>query len=92
MVILNKNMKMSSPNEQTFWDNIYALGKLIAPWATVGVVCNKLINTLFKYYSDKRDAELREIVRKEVQPKLDALEEKVDRLSGLIFELKNKIK
>lgn len=84
-------MKMTNPNDANdFWANIYDLGKVLAPWATVGVVCHQLINKVFKYFSDSRDAELREIVRKEVQPKLDEMSKKIDHLSELIFELKNK--
>lgn len=91
MGTLKINMKMNNPNEvNDFWTNIYSLGKVLAPWATVGVVCHQLINKVFKYFSDSRDAELREIVRKEVQPKLDEMSKKIDHLSELIFELKNK--
>lgn len=91
MVILKTNMKMTNPNDANdFWANIYDLGKLLAPWATVGVVCHQMINKIFKYFSDSRDAELKGIVRREVQPKLDEMSKKIDHLSELIFELKNK--
>jgi hypothetical protein len=91
MAFLNTDMKMTNPNENlTFWDNMFALGKVLAPWLTVGWGFHILVNKVFKYFSDSRDAELREIVRKEVQPKLDEMSKKIDHLSGLIFELNNK--
>lgn len=91
MATLIYKMKMNSPNDANdFWANIYEVGKVLAPWATVGVVCVQLINKVFKYFSDSRDAELREIVRKEVQPKLDAMSDKIDRLSDVIAQLRDK--
>jgi len=92
MAILKINMKMTKPSDANdFWANIYELGKTLAPWATVGVVCHQLINKVFKYFSDSRDAELREIVRKEVQPKLDEMGKKIDHLSEVIYSLRNKV-
>ena len=82
---------MIEPNSNPdFWVNIFDLGKTLAPWGTVGVVLWNAINKTFKYFSDSRDAELREIVKREVQPKLDELAKKIDHLSDVIFELKNK--
>lgn len=90
MVILKTDMKMTNPNDANdFWANIYDLGKVLAPWGTVGWICHQAINRIFKYFSDSRDAELREIVRKEVQPKLDELATKIDHLSNVIFALTN---
>lgn len=91
MGTLKNNMKMNNPQDvHDFWSNIFDLGKVLAPWGTVGVVLWNAINKTFKYFSDSRDAELREIVRKEVQPKLDELSQKIDHLSNVIFDLKNK--
>ena len=82
---------MTDPNTHPdFWVNIFDLGKTLAPWGTVGVVLWNAINKIFKYFSDSRDAELKEIVKREVQPKLDELSKKIDHLSDVIFELKNK--
>jgi hypothetical protein len=78
------------PESRDFWANLYDLGKVIAPWATVGVVCWNIVNKFFKYFSDSRDAELRDIVKREVQPKIDEVSRKLDHLSNIIFELKNK--
>lgn len=88
MAILKIDMKMTNPNEaHDFWANIYDLGKVLAPWATVGVVCHQLINKVFRYFSDSRDAELREIVKREVQPKLDELNDKMDKIQQSIGRL-----
>lgn len=85
-------MKMTNPTDtHDFWDNIYALGKVLAPWGTVGWVCHKLINSVFKYFSDRRDEQLRALIKKETQPQLDELSEKLDHLGNMIFELKNKM-
>lgn len=85
MDTLKLNTPMPNLNEtHTFWENIYDLGKVLAPWATVGVVCHQLINKVFKYFSDSRDAELREIVKQEVKPELERLENKIDKLSRAI--------
>ena len=84
-------MKMSNPGDvNDFWTNVFELGKVIAPWGTVGVVMYNAINKLFKYFSDSRDAELREIVKTEMQPKLDDMSRKIDHLSDLIYQLKNR--
>ena len=94
MVTLKTNMKMNNPND--FWTNIYDLGKVLAPWATVGVVCHQLINKVFRYFSDSRDAELREIVKvenekieKKWMEKASILEQKIDNLTRIVLE-KNK--
>lgn len=73
-----------------FWTNIFELGKVLAPWGTVGVVMYNAINKLFKYFSDSRDAELREIVKAEMQPKLDDLTKKIDKLTDMVYQLKDK--
>lgn len=81
-------MKMTnSPEAKDFWTNIYDLGKVLAPWATVGVVCHQLINKIFKYFSDSREAELRELIKKEVQPKLDELNDKLDAIQKQLWKL-----
>jgi hypothetical protein len=94
MAILKINMKMTNPTDpQTFWENIYNFGKVIAPWGTVGWVSHQLINKVFKYFSDSRDAELRIIVKRETdlvderwQRKFTELESKIDNLTRVILE------
>lgn len=86
---------MIEPNSSPdFWANIFDLGKTLAPWGTVGVVLWNAINKTFKYFSDSRDAELREIVKREVQPKLDEMAGRMskidDKLTDVMFELKKK--
>jgi len=90
MDTLKIHMKMNNPNDANFWLNLKDLAQTIVPWLSAGWVFHQAINKIFKYFSDSRDAELREIVRKEVQPKLDDMSRKIDHLSDLIFELKNK--
>lgn len=73
-------MKMTNPQEPDFWANIFDLGKVIAPWATVGWGIHQAINKIFKYFSDSRDAELRKLISTEVDPRFDRLEEKIDKI------------
>ena len=91
-MVTTTNMKMNNPNEvTTIWDNIYQLGKVVAPWGTVGYTLHLIINKVFRYFSDSRDAELRKLIEKEVQPKLDELNDKMDKIQKSIWELnKNK--
>lgn len=96
MGILKIQMKMNNPNEvNDFWTNIYDLGKVVTPWATVGVVCHQIINKVFRYFSDSRDRELAAIVKRETdridlewQNKFRHLEEKLDNLTRIILEKK----
>lgn len=90
-------MKMNSPTETNdFWSNIYNLGKVMAPWGTVGYICHQLINRVFKYFSDSRDAELKAIVKVETDllerkwmEKVESVERKIDNLTKLIIERKS---
>jgi len=96
MATLNTYMKMNNPNEaQDFWSNIYELGKTLAPWGTVGWVAHQLINKVFKYFSDSRDAELQALVKKETEAiekkwmdKFDTLERKLDHVTQMILDKK----
>ena len=83
---------MNNPNEvNDFWLNAKDLLQTIIPWLVSGWGVNKGINALFKYFSDSRDAELRKLIEKEVQPKFDELNDKMDKLQKSIWELnKNK--
>jgi len=93
MATLKTNMKMTDPNSHPdFWVNIFDLGKTLAPWGTIGVVLWNAINKVFKYFSDSRDAELREIVKKEVKPQLDEMSAKIEALSKNIWSLEQLLK
>lgn len=82
---------MTNPsNDAAFWENVLNTFRVVSPWAAGAYGFHILVNRVFKYFSDSRDAELREIVKREVQPKLDDMMNKIDHLSNLIFELKNK--
>lgn len=77
-----------------FWPNIFELGKVLAPWGTVGVVMYNAINKLFKYFSDSRDAELRGIVEEEMKPyqlALDKQSKLIGEMTVLIGVLNNKV-
>lgn len=88
MDTLNNTMKMPNPSDtQSFWENIYSLGKVLAPWGTVGWVCHQIINKIFKYFSDSRDAELRAIAKAEIEPKLEVLEAKIDKIARAVDRL-----
>lgn len=93
MAYSTHRMKMIEPNSSPdFWANILDLGKTLAPWSTIGVVLWNAINKTFKYFSDSRDAELRDIVKKEVKPQLDELTKKIEELSKNIWELQSRVK
>jgi len=91
MATLKINMKMTNPsNDVDFWENVLNTFRVVSPWAAGAYGFHVMVNKIFKYFSDGRDAELRVIVQREVQPKLDEMGKKIDHLSDLIFELKNK--
>ena len=76
-------MKMTNPNDASdFWDQVFSFGKVVAPWATVGWGLHQLINKVFKYFSDGRDAELRAIVKAEMKPELERVNQKVDEMDN----------
>lgn len=87
---------MNSPNEvNDFWTNIYDLGKVVAPWGTVGYTLHLIINKVFRYFSDSRDRELQAIVKKETDllerkwaERAEHLEQKIDNLTRIILEKK----
>lgn len=90
------SMKMNSPHEvNDFWTNVFEFGKVLAPWATVGVGIHTITNKVFKYFSDSRDRELQAIVKRETdridgewQQKFRHIEEKLDNLTRIILEKK----
>lgn len=92
MIILNKHMRMNNPNELSFWQNVAEVGKVITPWLSGAWVFHQAINKVFKYFSDSRDAELRNIVDKAVQPKLDDMSLKIEALSKNIWSLEQLLK
>lgn len=93
MVTLNNSMKMNDPNTTPdFWANVVEVAKYIAPWSFATISTWKIINTVFKYFSDSRDAELREIVNKEVKPKMDEMSAKIEALSKNIWSLEQLLK
>ena len=81
MVILNTNMKMTNPqNDVEFWENVLNTFRVVSPWAAGAFGFHKVVNAVFKYFSDGRDAELRKLISTEVDPRFDRLEEKIDKI------------
>lgn len=100
MVTITEKMKMVNPNDSSdFWTQALSFGKVFAPWASIGWIMHQGINKIFKYFSDSRDAELREIVKTEMKPRLDEvnnkidhMDEKMDTIQRTIGELNTRLK
>lgn len=76
-----KTMATSEQQPNPLWVFFMTL----LPWATLYGLIHTAIYYVFKYWSDSRDERLRKIVQEENKP----LEEKIDRLMDLIYELKS---
>lgn len=81
MTTLKIDMKMNNPNEDVaFWQNVLNTFSVISPWAAGAWGFHKVVNAVFKYFSDSRDAELRKLISNEVNPRFDRLDEKIDKI------------
>lgn len=81
-------MKMNTtPEVKDLWTNLTDIGKIFVPWISGSWICYHFINKVFRYFSDGRDEDLREIVKKEMQPKLDQLNEKLDAIQKQLWHL-----
>jgi len=72
------------------WGEILDFIKDITPYLTTGAILWKIIDKVFAYYSAERDAQLRLIVKDEMEPQIDNLSNKIEDLSKAIWALKNK--
>lgn len=64
----------------------YILLVNVLPWATLYGLTHTAIYYVFKYWTESRDERLRKIVQEENKP----LEEKIDKLTELFFEMRHK--
>lgn len=81
--------KMAEPNSMSNEVNVWL--KFIQdflPYATVFGLVWKAFDLVFKYFSEKRDAELRKIVKEEVTPDITKLTKAIDELREVIWEMK----
>lgn len=78
----------NDPNSLQIW-----LGFLetLFPFATVFGFLWKGVHELFKYLSEKRKAELKEMIKDEVAPQMETLSKAIDKLSDRVDELKHRI-
>lgn len=60
------------------------------PFATVFGFLWKGVHELFKYLSEKRKAELKEMIKDEVAPQIEMLTKSIDKLSDSVNELKHR--
>ena len=89
MATLNRTMKMTNPSND-FWLNVKEIAQTIVPWLSAGWVFHQAINKIFKYFSDSRDAELRELIKKEVKPELDELKQQLENIQKTLWKLDQK--
>jgi hypothetical protein len=77
-----KQMALPEP-PQSPW---YVILVNLLPWATLYGLTHTAIYYVFKYWSESRDERLRRIVQEENKP----LEEKIDKLTELLYSKLNK--
>lgn len=86
MDILN-NYKMPNPQPTTLSDILKFITEF-TPFAGVFALLWKCIDKVAKYYSDRADERLRQIVKDEVKPDMAKLSHAIDELREAIWELK----
>jgi len=76
---------MAAPEPQQ--NNWFSFAGELLPWATIFGLCYAAIHYVFKYFSESRDARLKEIVNERIDP----IEKKIDTLGDSIYELRNQL-
>jgi hypothetical protein len=63
----------------------------LLPYLTVFGLCWKAFDLVFKYFSDKQREAVKELIRTEVKPDIERLNENFERLEKAIWGLEKKI-
>lgn len=89
MDISKNNTYMQEPHHSLV-ENIFVW--LQANWFQMGILglLYQLINKVYKYFSDSRDAELRKIVKEEMNGPIEALTKQITELSKAVWNINNK--
>lgn len=88
-LILKNNMDTppDSTGNLTVWLNFLTT---LFPFATVFGFLWKGVHELFKYLSEKRKSELKEMIKEEVAPQIETLSKAIDKLSESVNDLKHR--
>lgn len=63
----------------------------ILPYLTIFGLLWRALDMVFKYFSDRQKEEVKELIRTEVKPDIDRLNENFERLERAIWGLEKKI-